>query len=388
MATIIADRTASKDMPPFMADNDETCENPWGFMHDPRLTDDEIALLAAWAEAGAPEGDPATAAPLPEPPAFGLEDYNDEVMPPQAYTTRIENGADEFICVTMDLGLYETSYLTGVEVVPDVDEVVHHATVFIDKTGSTAALGGSDGMYPCVGGTMGTEDTFIAGWVPGAAPTTPPDGAAWEVPAGARLVVQLHYHPTTTPQADQTRYRLRWADTPPDKLAYVTLIGNNRTQNSDGSGLQPGEDDPGGVPAFLIPADSADHVETIRYDLPDALPEVYIWFALNHMHYIGTKMTVWVEHQDDSADSCLLSTPRWDFSWQQAFYYDAASGNAPRVRGGDTLWIQCTYDNTLDNPSTRAALEENGLDEPQDVTLGEGSLDEMCLVALGAIVAD
>lgn len=387
MADVIAQQTTSREMPPFMAANDEACENPWGFVHDPRLSDEEIETIAAWAAAGAPEGDPNTAAPLPEPPQFGLEEWDQELRPEQPYFTSVDNGADEFVCVSLDMGVTRTSYLTGVEVVPDFDEVVHHATVFIDETGSTAALAGEDGMYPCFGGTMGEADTFIAAWVPGSQPTTPPEGAAWVVPPGARLVVQLHYHPTGIDQPDQTRYRLRWAESPPDKEAIVTLIGNDRRQNRDGSGLQPGEDD-NGAPEFRIPANRSDHVERIRWDVPEELPDLSVWFALNHMHYVGAGMKVWVEHADGRPDSCLLNTPRWDFAWQQGFYYDAAVGNAPTIRGGDTLWLECTYDNTLENAGTRNALSENGLDAPIDVTLGEGSLNEMCLVGLGVIRAD
>ncbi|MEL6345529.1 MAG: hypothetical protein AAFV53_20640 [Myxococcota bacterium] len=384
MADVIALQAATREMPPFMADDGADCENPWGFMHDPRLSNQEIQLLADWAAADAPLGDPQTAAPLPAPPSFGLEDGNQELVPPNPYVTSLENGADEFICVTLDLGLEETGYLTGIEVVPDFDEVVHHATVSIDRDGSTAALGGDDNMYPCFGGTMSGASTFIAAWIPGAPPTVPPHGASWVVEPGARLVVQLHYHPTGIDQADQTRYRLRWADGPTPDRANVTLIGNDQRQMPDGSGLQPGEADDGG-PRFLIPANSPDHTERIRWDVPDNIPEASVWLVLNHMHYIGAGMKVWVEHADGSEDSCLLNTPRWDFNWQQGFYYDAAAGAAPTLKGGDTLWLECSYDNTLDNPGVRRALSENGLEDPQDVTIGESSLDEMCMVGLGVV---
>ena len=41
--------------------------------------------------------------------------------------------------------------------------------------------------------------------------------------------------------------------------------------------------------------------------------------------------------------------------------------------------MRCTYDNTLDNPGTRRALDDGGYDAPIDVYLGEGTLDEMCI---------
>jgi hypothetical protein len=47
--------------------------------------------------------------------------------------------------------------------------------------------------------------------------------------------------------------------------------------------------------------------------------------------------------------------------------------------------VRCTYDNTLDNPFVRRMLMELGLQEPIEVTLGEQSLDEMCLGVFGVV---
>ena len=52
-------------------------------------------------------------------------------------------------------------------------------------------------------------------------------------------------------------------------------------------------------------------------------------------------------------------------------------------KAGDKVRIRCEYDNTLDNPSVVAALAEVGEDAPIDVQQGEGTLDEMCIAAIG-----
>ena len=77
-----------------------------------------------------------------------------------------------------------------------------------------------------------------------------------------------------------------------------------------------------------------------------------------------------------------MQTPHWDFNWQRGYSYDAPLDEVPVLRGGDTLHLRCTYDNTLDNPGVRQALADAGLDAPQDVYLGETTLDEMCLGVL------
>src|SRR3974390_1025088 len=61
-ATLIAAVTAKRFMPPWLP------EPGYGeFQHERRLTDGQIALIAAWAKAGAPEGD---AKDKPAPPKF------------------------------------------------------------------------------------------------------------------------------------------------------------------------------------------------------------------------------------------------------------------------------------------------------------------------------
>ena len=85
-------------------------------------------------------------------------------------------------------------------------------------------------------------------------------------------------------------------------------------------------------------------------------------------------------------DQCLVHTPAWDFNWQRGYFFDGPVEDMPKLRLGDTLTMRCTYDNSLSNPYVREALDEQGLEEPIDVTLGEESLDEMCLGIFGLAV--
>ncbi|MEQ9498046.1 MAG: hypothetical protein RIT81_14340 [Deltaproteobacteria bacterium] len=85
---------------------------------------------------------------------------------------------------------------------------------------------------------------------------------------------------------------------------------------------------------------------------------------------------------DQPAEECLLQTPAWDFEWQRFYEYDVSIAELPFVRPGDTFELRCTYDNSMDNPFVREALDEQGLTAPRDVVLGEETLDEMCLLAV------
>jgi hypothetical protein len=103
------------------------------------------------------------------------------------------------------------------------------------------------------------------------------------------------------------------------------------------------------------------------------------------MHYVGRDMKIEVEHPDGSTE-CLLQTPDWDFDWQRVYYYDAPLASSPVIRPGDVLRLRCTYDNSMENEAVRRALDEQGLDAPVRVKLGEETLDEMCLGAFGVAI--
>ena len=393
LSAAIADATSSGSMPPFMAEVSDACENPWGWQHDPRLTDDELDLLDAWHAAGAPLGEPDPSHPLPPLPSADLADAEPPVKPIGSFTTEpIGDIQDDFICFTIDPELDRDRWLDGLQVVPGNDTVVHHVLVGIDNTGASAAVADDQGAYPCFGGFGDLPDVgFIGAWVPGSAPVTFPEHSALRVPAAARFVIQMHYHRAPTRETDQTGLALRYATTQPVREASIALLGNASRQNADGSGLQPGPDDPASGPAFLIPAGSDDHTETMYTPLFSGFTQPREVFLIgNHMHYIGTEMRAWLERGDDAPatdtdDTCLLHTPAWDFDWQQFFQFDNTQGPGPLVYPDDDLWLHCRYDNTLDNPGVADVLAESGLDAPIDIALGEGSLNEMCIAILGTV---
>lgn len=82
------------------------------------------------------------------------------------------------------------------------------------------------------------------------------------------------------------------------------------------------------------------------------------------------------------AKECLIETPAWDFNWQRIYNYAAPLEALPILRAGDELKLTCKYDNTMGNPFVQLALMQQKLSAPVDVTLGETTLDEMCLAVV------
>ncbi len=389
MSSSIAAAIEEGSMPPFYAEETEACPNPWGWQHDPRLSAAEQQLVAEWADAGGPTGDAADAVPVPPPPSGDLEDVDVTAFPAGKWTTvPFGEVEDQFICFSIDPGISEEKWLEAFQVVPEDLAVVHHVLTGIDLLGASAALADENGTYDCFG-AFGVDATFIGGWVPGSSPIEFPAHSGLRVPPEARIVLQMHYHMAAEAHQDGTGVALRWAESTPIREANLGLIGNAGQQFVDGTGLQAGPNDDNGV-EFFVPAGAEGHTETMMFRPWDYSPrELQVFMVANHMHYVGTDMRMWVQRGGQSptgVEACLLHTPAWDFDWQQFYFYDTATRQAPTIYPGDSLWLQCEFDNTLDNPGVLNALEEADLDSPQDVRLGEGSLDEMCIGVIGQVI--
>ena len=390
MAAAVADATSAGRMPPWGAQETDECTPPAPWKDDLRLTAEQIATIRAWADGGAPQGDRASAAPLPSPPELRLTSADQELVPVEGYVA--SGSEDEFVCFSMDPGRSQTSWIQGIQINAGNAAVVHHALVFLDPERASEGQAGDQGWYPCFGGAGIDNVELVGAWAPGSVPFVPPADSGIRVEAGSRFVVQIHYHPLGEPaDEDLTTVSIDWADVEPTYEAQLALVGNFDSEGRPASGeLHEDPDDQGEV-EFRIPAGASQHTETMSYmltGLDDSLIRVFM--AGTHMHYVGTDMKFWVEHADaeasGEAETCLVQTPAWDFDWQRGYNYDVDILDAPVLRNRDTLWMRCTYDNTLANPGVQRALAEQGLDAPVDVYLGETTLDEMCLGVVGFIV--
>jgi len=381
LAGFMAEAVATRQMPPFKAQETDECSYDYPWKYDPRLSEEQIATIVAWAGGGAPEGDASNPAPLIEPPDYHLTDVDQVLSHPTGYPTPKPGYEDDHVCFVLDPGLTEDAFLEAIEIVPGQVAVAHHALVFVDEKGDSEALINSNGWYSCLGGP-GVTGQLIGGWVPGAAPIIMPQGSGAKMSPESRLILQMHYHYVDeVERLDTTQLQLRWTQDVPDREAFMALVGNARNAHQ---GLLPGPNDRFGEPEFFIPAGAKDHTEIMKFTFEAGI-DYQLFMIINHMHYVGVDMRVWVDRADGSDDTCLCHTPQWDFDWQMLYQYDADAGQAPVIYDGDTLWIQCVYDNTLDNPGVLASLAESGGTEPLDIQIGEGSLDEMCLVGLGLV---
>lgn len=381
VAGAIVAQTASRIMPPWGAQSTTECQPPHAWKNDLRLSDQEIATLKAWHDGGDLEGDPKDAPPpRAAQPTGGLAGAT-SLAPTTPFV--VAGTKDTFRCYVLDPNVTTTKYLNGTNFVPSNKTVVHHALTYAIAKG-TQLPGDS---YECFGGPGVDGASLVAAWAPGGVPNEYPADVGLPIEPGTRFVMQIHYHPhaNATPEPDATAFQFRLRDTAPTWIAQTRLIGNFRRENmAPGIGLEPGTDDPATGAAFSIPAGKTNHVETMKFVMPAVgpkglpVPPLYVLGVGAHMHLAGRDEKVTLT-KGSGAPQCLLHVPAWDFNWQRGYQYDTPIESLPLVVPGDTLQVRCTYDNTMQNQALAVALAEQGNTQPKDISLGESTLDEMCL---------
>jgi hypothetical protein len=386
--------TESGLMPPWHAVETEACKPTHAWKDDMRLTAAEKALIKAWADAGAPEGDPADAPPPFVPRKPGLTAPTGTLSPKAPWVT--SGNSDQFRCFVLDPALDKDAYLKGIAVLPGDPKVVHHALIFADEQRESLALADADGGYTCFGDSRTSEPKLVGAWAPGGVPEEFPSNAGIPLKAGSLLVMQVHYHPGgSAGSPDSTKLEVAFTEEKPAYTVFPLLLGN---ASSEKAGLLLGPDDRDGKAEFRIPANVAGHTEIMEYKISKGLlaagglpQELGVYSSATHMHWVGRDMRIEVQRGSEvdnvpvGTNECLLGTPDYDFSWQRSYRYDTTIEGLPKIRGGDTLRLSCTYDNTKANERLMGALMSEHITEPQDVTLGESTTNEMCIASLALI---
>ena len=218
----IAQVARDRVMPPWHAATDAGVA-----FRDPRvLTPDEIHTLAAWAEAGAPEGDPALA---PPPPSFAsdwpLGDPDLVLRPGEPYPLGADGG-DEFRVFVIPTGLTEGKWVQAIDFRPSNRAVVHHILAAFETRGRASKIDAEDATpgYSTGGGYRLWPEGELDGWAPGKAPHRLGDGMARYLPPNADVLLQVHYHKTGKPEQDRTAVGLYFAREPVDKQLRATGV--------------------------------------------------------------------------------------------------------------------------------------------------------------------
>lgn len=331
----IAGVTADRSMPPSNLDNSGDCGT---FVGARWLGEEDIAAIAAWAQAGAPAGTP-THEPPEAPPGWTLDRVDKTLVMPEPYTPS-ESVEDEYRCFIIDPELAEDAFVTGFEVRLGQPEMVHHMTLFAldsaeDEEGAAELDAADDAPgYPCFADAV-VPSRWLVGTGPSDRGGPMPDGTGLPMGAGRKTVLQMHYNRHNGTFPDQTAIDLRLEPSVAHE-AFVESVADTDLE------LAPGE---------------PEVVETDTMALDD---DFTMWGVWPHMHGLGTTLRVTVTHPGSDDEACIARVNHYAFHWQQFAFYERPI----HVRAGDTLRITCTFDTTSRDTTTAWGL---------------GTSDEMCI---------
>ena len=376
------------EMPPFDAREEADCTPRFGWQDDPRLSDAEKATLHAWIDDGHALG---TEAEIPAPPSTAMTGVSKTMTPTVGWTT--SGTKDQFVCFVLDPGNTQLTWITGLQVRPGNDLVVHHAVITELTTpediSSVVAERGIGQPWDC--SASATPGDFVINvWTPGNQPMQTPPELAIPLVANAKLVMQIHYHPAgQNNDVDFTSVDLRFSTVWPRKMYFVAAIGNEVAAPN----LMPSPDEAPNAPAqFMIPKNVADHPERMfrTLDSLGGLTGVKIFSVNPHMHLVGTHISSKIVRPaargSDPQTECLANGG-WNFDWQRTYIYDAPIEQLPSLEAGDRIEIACRWNNTIQNPFVQRMLHDSNLPPiPIDITLGEQTTNEMCLEIFGLAV--
>ncbi|MBO0701177.1 MAG: hypothetical protein J2P46_22460, partial [Zavarzinella sp.] len=330
------------------------------------LSEKDKKTLAAWVEAGTPEGDKADTPPPVKFPRGWQLGTPDVVLEMPSDAVVAATGRDLFHCVVFPTHFDEDKYLSAIEVRPGNARVVHHTIQVIDTHGRARQLqeraqskrkpteaDRGPGYSTHRGmGFLPEPSNGLGGWAPGLVPQRLPDGVGQRLPKDSDIVVQIHYHRTGKEEHDRTRLGLYFAKGPVRE--YLTAIPVT------GLFWQV----PPGAKEFKV-----DSSITLTED-------VKLHWMVPHMHLLGKDIELLATRPGEKEKS-LVKLPAWDYNWQEMYMLKEPMP----LPKGTVLRVKATYDNSEGNP-----LNPNS--PPKPVRFGEQTTNEMCFVFCGVSSPD
>jgi hypothetical protein len=312
-ARAIKQKVVRREMPPWGAD-----PAVGKFSNDVSLKQADVDTIAAWVDGGAPEGNRSE---LPQAPKFaegwsiGQPDHVFKMIQP---FTVPADGTVPYVYITVPTNLKEDIWVRGVELKPSDRRVVHHIiSDMVEGNGKPA-----DGTPRLTKDPARKEIGGVGGLVPGRLYGVFEEGVARKIPAGADIVLQMHYTTIGQSVIDQTEIGVILAKEPPSRLRV------------EGGGAMPNI-------SFVIPPNHPNYEVTAKKVIDK---DTYLTQVYPHMHVRGKAVQYKILYPD-GREEVVLSVPKYDFNWQTS-YRLAEPKLMPK---GSTLMVIAHFDNSKAN---------------------------------------
>jgi hypothetical protein len=383
-AKSIREKVVRREMPRWDADA------PHGvFANDRRLTAAEIEKIVSWVDGGAKEGDPKALPPAPKFTTGWTIGQPDLVLSMPEEFTLEASGPDEYQYFEIPTNFKEDKYVQAVEARPGNRKVVHHIIAFIKppakegpprpklspeeikklreqrerdsiqyqegflrRTKADAPVYDDGCAIPKEeyqrrrgGNSEGGDDSraWLVGYAPGNIVQPWEPGTVKKIPAGASLMLQVHYSKAAgSVQKDRSSIGLIFAKTPPVKHVYMAGVAN---------------------PYLRIPAGESAHKVTACWTTRE---DIHVLSLTPHMHLRGTSQKIEAFYPDGRSE-VLLNVPTYSFAWQVTYELKEAKA-APK---GTRFLVTSYFDNSAKN--------KYNPDPTKAVRWGDPTYDEMMI---------
>ena len=311
-------------MPPWHASDDHA-----KFVNSRRMSEAEKETIRRWVQAGAPFGDASEVEASQVFPSGWQIGEPDLVVPMAGEPFTVPAGGTvEYQYFVVDPGFTEDRWVTAAEVVPGNRAVVHHGIAFVRPPDGIRI----DGMG------------WLSAYVPGQRMPPPEPHRARKIPAGSKIVFQMHYTPTGKIEQDLSKIGLIFAKPDEVKEELLTIIGINQAIE-----IMPWQSD--------VAVDGETNHVPVQGRLLAMSP---------HMHLRGKAFQVQIGRAGE--DAVLLDVPHYDFNWQHTYLLEEPI----ELDSIDWLTFTATYDNSTKNPFNP--------DPKEFVTWGDQTWEEMAIV--------
>ena len=326
-ARSIREKVVTREMPPWFADPKHN-----EFSNDCRLSDQEIATISAWVDAGSPEGNPKH---LPSNPKFtdGWQIDKPDVVLSMTQEFHIPSeGEVPYKYFAVPTNFSEDKYVQFAEIRAGDRAHVHHVIVSVRYPAPGVELPPAGEITPerlaasrqqqagAQARSAEDSDGRLVGWAPGEAPQIMRPGQAKLIKKGSVLVFQVHYTTNGEPGKDRTSVGLIFSRVPVEKRV-ITAGASARN--------------------LVIPPHDPNYESTATYTFKE---DSHIDSLHPHMHVRGKDFKYTLVYPDGTS-KVILNVPRFDFAWQLTYFFKEPLA-APK---GSKLEIVAHHDNSIKN---------------------------------------
>jgi hypothetical protein len=315
---------------------------------------------------------------------------------PRPYQPSAPNGVgtDDYRCFLLDPHLAQSRYLTGTFVEPDNRDVVHHVILFRADPAQVTAAEQLDAKDPGEGwtcfGDSGLPNSnnldnapWLGAWAPGGQESVDAPGYGVPLPAGSRIIMQVHYNLLAGPGPDRSAALLRLAA----PSAHLTPLETMLLPAPVELPCRPGHTDNALCDRTTSIADVVHRFGAVgqtnnwlnvlcgeQRDMEvttctrTVQEPTTIRAVAGHMHLLGRSIRIQVDPGTSRART-ILDIPIWNFDNQTARPIKPVT-----LQPGETVKVTCRHVQWL-----RDQLPAFHGQPDRYVVWGEGTTDEMCL---------